>query len=125
MILTDRKILEYLNQTSYYLDVEVLVTCPRCGESEDLFGRTLDGEITVSCESCGLTWVRDLQPRCLKCDSKDVRPAYEAIVNKSRGTQLSMQSAKLVYLCQHCDAVVLAEYQITNSPLMPEDLPTE
>ncbi len=105
--------------------MEVLVTCPRCGESEDLVGRSLDGEITVYCESCNLTWLRDLQPRCKTCDSKEVQPAYEAVVAKSRGTQLSMQSARLVHLCEHCDAIKLAQYQITNSPLMPEDLPTE
>ena len=103
----------------------LLIACPRCDESDHLVGKTIDTEISVTCESCGLTWVRDLQPYCDKCGSKEVRPAYEAVVAKSRGSQLSMQSAKLIYLCEHCDAVKLSQYQKTNSPLMPPQLPTE
>ena len=107
------------------MSVELFIACPRCGESERLIGDSIEGEISVNCECCGLTWLRDLQPQCDKCESKDVRPAYEAVVAKSRGTQLSMQSAKLIYLCEHCDSLKLAQYQKTSSPLMPDQLPTE
>ncbi len=105
--------------------MDVLVACPRCGECDDLVGRSVDDQIEVECQACGLTWLRNLQPQCAKCNSRDVRPAYEAVVAKSRGTQLSMQSAKLIYLCEHCDTVKLSQYLITNSPLMPDRLPTD
>lgn len=53
-----------------------------------------------------------------------MRPAFEAVVEKSRGTQLSMQSARLIHLCPVCDAARLTDYHQTNSPLMPDALPT-
>ena len=101
-----------------------LVACPRCGEDENLDGHTVDAVIVVHCGSCELEWERDFTPRCETCGSTDVRPAFEAIVEKSRGTQLSMQSARLMHLCPICDAARLADYHQTNSPLMPDELPT-
>ncbi|MGI9621465.1 MAG: hypothetical protein ACR2PK_01415 [Acidimicrobiales bacterium] len=105
--------------------MSTLVACPRCGEEEDLRGTNTDGVISVTCGSCDLTWDRDVQPRCPTCSSTDVRPAFEAVVEKSRGTQLSMQSARLVHLCPTCDAARLADYHRTNSPMMPSELPTD
>jgi len=71
-----------------------------------------------------LEWERDLTPRCPTCGRTDVHPAFEAVVEKSRGTQLSMQSARLIHLCPACDGARLADYHQTNSPLMPAELPT-
>ena len=102
-----------------------LVSCARCGEDENLDGRSEDGAIIVVCGTCGLEWQRDLRPSCGTCGSLDVRPAFQAVVEKSRGTQLSMQSARLIHLCPTCDAALLADYHRTNSPLMPDKLPTE
>ncbi len=101
-----------------------LVVCKQCNESEELEGFTENNQISVRCLKCGLTWVRDLTPKCPKCGSSNVRPAFEAIVSKSRGTQLSVQSSKLIYLCESCDASRLKDYQTRNSPIMPKDLPT-
>lgn len=102
-----------------------LVSCPHCGEDERLRGER-DGEvITVRCEACGLRWDRDLGPVCRSCGNTDVRPAYQAIVERSRGTQLSMQSLRLTHLCPDCDAETLASYQVSNRPLPPDELPTE
>ena len=102
-----------------------LVSCPRCGEDENLDGRPDDdGIIVITCASCGLEWARDTTPTCGRCGGTDLRPAFEAVVEKSRGTQLSMQSARLVHLCPVCDAARLSDYQRTSSPLMPDELPT-
>ena len=103
------------------------VACPGCGEEEDLLGRS-DGppgaqRITVSCQSCGLSWVRDLTPRCPECGSTEVRSALRSIVDKSRGTQLSIQSLSVEYLCPGCDAEELAVWNRSNTPLPPRELP--
>ncbi len=102
-----------------------LVSCPRCGEDENLDGRPVGETIVINCGSCSLEWARDPRPSCDRCGGTDLRPAFEAVVEKSRGTQLSMQSARLVHLCPVCDAARLHDYQRTNSPLMPDELPTD
>lgn len=102
----------------------MLVSCPHCGEEENLDGERDGDLIVVRCGECGVRWERVATPTCGTCGSTDVRPAFEAVVEKSRGTQLSMQSARLVHLCPVCDAARLADHQRTNSPLMPAELPT-
>lgn len=99
------------------------LVCANCGEEENLNG-TRDGEtISITCGECGLVWDRDLTPSCKLCGSKDVRPAFQAIVDKSRGTQLSIQSMRLVHLCPHCQPELLADYLASKSPLPPDELP--
>ncbi|MBT96085.1 MAG: hypothetical protein CL431_08965 [Acidimicrobiaceae bacterium] len=100
-----------------------LVFCERCGEDDNLVGIKDETGILVECQTCGLLWKRNLQPKCEKCFSSDVYPAFEAVVLKSRGTQLSVESSKLIYLCEHCDIGRLKEYQQSNSPIMPRELP--
>lgn len=99
------------------------IACANCGEDERLRGERIEAAITITCEVCGLVWDRDLMPRCPTCESTDVRPAFQAIVDKSRGTQLSIQSMRLVHLCPNCDAERLADYLQSNSPLPPDELP--
>ena len=99
------------------------IACARCGETDELRGEQLDDVITITCQRCGLVWDRDLTPRCDRCGSTDVRPAFQSILDKSRGTQLSMQSVRLVHLCPVCDADRLASYARSNTPLPPDELP--
>lgn len=100
-----------------------IIACLSCGEDEELDGSRDGDTIHITCASCGLTWDRDLAPRCSTCESKDVRPAFQAIVDKSRGTQLSIQSMRLVHLCPHCQPDLLADYLASKSPLPPDELP--
>lgn len=97
--------------------------CAQCGEEERLLGERDGDRITITCESCGLIWDRDLTPRCPACGSDDVRPAFQSILEKSRGTQLSIQSMRRVFLCPTCDADRLADYVKSNTPLPPDELP--
>ncbi len=100
-----------------------LIECPGCGEDENLDGARTGDIIEITCQQCGLVWDRDLTPSCDKCGSTDVRPAFQAIVDKSRGTQLSIQSMRLVHLCPVCQPELLADYLASKSPLPPEELP--
>ena len=97
--------------------------CARCGEEDDLRGTEAGDVITITCQQCGLVWDRDPSPRCPSCNSTDVRPAFQSILDKSRGTQLSMQSVRLVHLCPECDADRLGAYLRSNIPLPPDELP--
>lgn len=99
------------------------IACANCGEEENLDGDREGETITITCAECGLVWDRDLTPKCTTCGSADVRPAFQAIVDKSRGTQLSIQSMRLRYLCPVCEPELLADYLASKSPLPPEELP--
>ena len=105
----------------------LLVDCPQCGEEENLSGK-ISGEpgeevIEVSCGACGFSWVRDRTPTCPTCSSTDLRQAARSIVEKSRGTQLSIQSIEVIYLCPVCDAADLATWNQSNTPLRPREMP--
>lgn len=99
------------------------IACANCGEDENLDGERDGDMISITCASCGLVWDRDLTPICDTCGSDQVRKAYRAIVDKSRGTQLSIQSMRLVYLCPECEPELLADYLASKSPLPPDELP--
>ena len=100
------------------------LVCPACGEADELDGRPDGDGITISCATCGTEWFRDPRPRCDRCDGNDLEPAIKAIVEKSRGSQLSIVATQVVHLCRECDAELLAGYRVSRSPLMPDQLPT-
>ena len=103
------------------------ISCPACGETDELRGERRDGLIALVCEVCEAEWIRDpgAVPTCERCRSDDVREAVQALVEKSRGTQLSIQSFRQVWLCPTCDADRYDKYKISNRPLPPDELPTE
>jgi predicted RNA-binding Zn-ribbon protein involved in translation (DUF1610 family) len=102
------------------------ISCPSCGETEALRGSAgPDGVIAMSCERCGHGWDRDPSPRCDQCGGTDLRAVPLAIVEKSRGTQLSIVGTRTVHLCVSCDAEVLDRWHRNRpNPLMPDQLPT-
>lgn len=100
--------------------------CPECGETESLDGRpTGEGErIAITCARCGRSWERDPAPRCPRCDGDDLFAACKAVVERSRGSQLSIVATEVIHLCMQCDEELVGRYRISRSPLMPDELPT-
>lgn len=97
--------------------------CPACATDQHLHGRR-DGEVIhITCDGCGLSWDRDLTPRCPSCGRTDVHAAAQAVWEKSRGTQLSIVSVRTVYLCPDCDAEKYRRVRESNTPLPPEENP--
>jgi hypothetical protein len=100
------------------------VRCPSCDETEDLVGHRDGDRIQLLCGVCEFSWSRDPAPRCRRCDGEDLYPAIAAIVEKGRGTQLSVVGTRVVHLCESCDAETLARYfRNRPNPLMPDELP--
>ncbi|VAV96794.1 hypothetical protein MNBD_ACTINO01-210 [hydrothermal vent metagenome] len=101
------------------------IECSVCGEGEALVGvQRFDG-IELSCESCGNTWMRPTAKTCATCGSDDLQTVPLAIVERSRGTQLSVVGTRPVDLCSVCDAAQLERYHTNRpNPLMPDSLPT-
>lgn len=99
--------------------------CPACGESERLAGDREGEVIHLRCESCGKTWDRQPIPTCSTCGGTDMQAVPKAIVEKSRGTQLSVVGTLTIHLCSTCDAETLETYHRNRpNPLMPDQLPT-
>jgi len=104
--------------------VSAEIVCPECGEDDDLRGERIDELIHITCGSCGRAWDRDPSPRCPICDSDDLHACLKAVVERSRGTQLSVVGTEVVHLCRVCDAGALESYRLSGTLLMPEELPT-
>lgn len=100
--------------------------CPECGEDDALVGRpTGEGEvIEITCGQCDRRWERDPSPRCSRCGGDDLFAACKAVVERSRGSQLSIVATEVIHLCMACDAELVGRYRISRSPLMPDELPT-
>lgn len=101
------------------------IECPQCGEADDLAGARDGDIIQLTCGACNHEWPRDLTARCPQCGGEDLQTVPLAIVEKSRGTQLSIVGTRAIYLCSACDAEKLERYHRNRpNPLMPDVLPT-
>ncbi len=88
-------------------------------------GTRRDDVILLACESCLHAWSRDLAPRCASCLGTDMQGVPLAILEKGRGTQLSVVGTRQIHLCSDCDAETLKIYHANRpNPLMPTDIPT-
>jgi len=105
--------------------VALEVACPSCGEEEDLSGERGDDAIQVTCGSCGQRWSRSLTPTCHTCGGGEMVTVPTAIVERSRGTQLSVVGIRMVEKCARCDRDDIERWRRhLPRPLMPTDLPT-
>jgi hypothetical protein len=100
------------------------VRCPRCGEQDRLSGRRVGADVHLTCDTCGYDGPRVAQRRCPTCDGTDVVERPKAVVERSRGTQLSVVGYTTVALCRTCDADVLAAALAHGGAVMPAELPT-
>lgn len=76
--------------------------CPRCETDEHLQGERSDDVIHISCTGCGLTWDRDLSPKCVSCGAESEHTISEPVIEKARGTQLSIVGMTTTYYCHGC-----------------------
>ena len=80
------------------------IVCPRCSSDDDLTGApTGDGRIELTCGACRVSWIRDPRPTCPTCGGDDLYHRPQVIVEKSRGTQMSIQGIHVEYGCWRCD----------------------
>ena len=68
------------------------IVCPSCGGDDDVSGVPLDdGRIELTCSACDIRWARDPRPRCPTCGGDDLYHRPQVILEKSRGSQMSIQ----------------------------------
>lgn len=100
------------------------IACPQCGETDDLEGERHDDLIHITCGACDTSWDRDPRITCQQCGSTDMYAAPVAVIEKSRGTQLSIVSTTSEFLCWHCDRDLIDQQRRSGTALMPDQLPT-
>ena len=99
----------------------VEIECATCGTDEHLRGtRRDDDTIELTCEQCGATWVRDPRPACPKCGGHDMEAAPKVMVEKSRGSQMSIQGIQREFLCRICDDEII---RARRDGYLPDRLP--
>ncbi|MCC9738467.1 hypothetical protein [Streptomyces sp. MNU89] len=96
--------------------------CPSCGETEELRGEPHEGDIRVTCLSCGAAWMRGA-PRCAGCGGMDIVERPQAMTRHSRGTQLSIIGWRQLPLCRVCDADALHTSIEENIPVPGDYVP--
>lgn len=100
------------------------VSCPMCGEDDALTGSPSGDEISIRCLTCEAQWTRPTSPSCPACAGTDLQTVPLAIVERSRGTQLSVVGIRMVHLCRVCDGDQIDRWQRNRpNPLMPHELP--
>jgi Zn ribbon nucleic-acid-binding protein len=100
------------------------VRCPSCGEQEELHGRRSEGQILLRCLRCGYDGPRVAVRRCQTCGGADVVERPKALVERARGTQLSVVGYTTIGLCRVCDADDLARAIEHGGAVLPKELPT-
>lgn len=101
------------------------IACPMCGEEDDLAGTRAGEHIAIECGRCGGSWTRPLSPTCPACGGDDLQTVPVAIVEKGRGTQLSVVGIRTEEMCWDCDRATIDRWQANRpNPLMPDELPT-
>jgi hypothetical protein len=90
--------------------------CAACGEDEQLHGEPVDGDIAVTCLSCGATWMRGAA-RCNTCGGQDIVSRPQPMSRHPRGNQLAIIGWRELPLCQTCDAEVLTASLASNRPV--------
>lgn len=81
------------------------VTCPACGEDEDLRGERSDDGVVVTCEVCGERFDRDLTPRCVACGGTElVEVTSNLLEDAGRGDMTTPTGLVRRWLCWGCGA---------------------
>jgi hypothetical protein len=80
-----------------------IVTCPTCGEDEDLAGERQDDAIVLTCGTCGHRWDRDTRLACRLCGSEDVEGVPTSTLEEAgRAGVRTPSGIRLVYYCWAC-----------------------
>lgn len=80
-----------------------LISCPTCGEDDDLSGHRDGDTILLTCGQCGCTWDRDTRLACHLCGSEDIDGVpTSTLEDAGRGDQRTPSGIRLVHYCWNC-----------------------
>lgn len=80
----------------------VQLTCPACGEDDDLSGQRDGDAIVITCGACGASRDRDPTPRCGLCGSTELASTPKPLWTSGRGEQRTPAAQRPAYACWDC-----------------------
>jgi len=93
------------------------IVCTECGVDDHLRGtRREDDLIELHCDACDITFTRDPRPSCPKCGGFEMEAMPKVLVEKSRGTQMSIQGIQREFVCRICDESQIREQRDGHLP---------
>lgn len=93
------------------------IVCVACGSDEHLSGAPRDdGLIELTCQVCDVRWLRNPHPHCERCGGHDMEAAPKVLLERSRGTQMSIQGIQREFLCRTCDSERLQQRRAGHLP---------
>lgn len=93
------------------------VTCPSCGETDDLAGERNGDTIVITCGACGTRWDRDTTERCKLCGSTDLASTPKPLWTSGRGDQRTPAGSRPAYACWSCGgADVTSDHPVPGDP---------
>lgn len=103
-----------------------IVSCPACGEDEDLTGSASDGSIVLTCGPCGHTWLRDTVPVCRLCGSEDIEGvATSTLEEHGRAGVRTPSGIRLVHYCWSCRGNDVTSTEPSPGPHSPPGRSTD
>lgn len=97
-----------------------LVTCPGCGEDEDLTGARSGDAILLTCGSCGHTWDRDTRLVCGLCGSEEIEGVPTSTLEEhGRAGVRTPSGIRLVHYCWACQGNDVTSSEPTPGPQPP------
>lgn len=94
------------------------IVCTACGTDDHLSGSPRDDDlIELHCSACDVTFTRDPRPSCPKCGGFEMEAMPKVLLEKSRGSQLSIQGVQREFLCRKCDDEQIHEHRDGHLPV--------
>lgn len=93
------------------------IVCIECGTDDHLSGTPHDdGLIELRCAACDVVWLRNPLPHCERCGGENMEAAPKVLLERSRGTQMSIQGIQREFLCRTCDAERIQQRRAGHLP---------
>lgn len=78
------------------------LTCPNCGEDDNLSGERDADAIVITCGACAASWDRDTTLRCGLCGSTELAYTPKPLWTSGRGEQRTPAAERPAYACWSC-----------------------
>lgn len=96
------------------------ISCPSCGDDENLDGDRIGDAIVLTCGKCHHRWDRDTRSVCGVCGSHDIEGIPTSTLEEAgRAGVRTPSGIRLVYYCWSCRANDVTSSEPRSDPQPP------